>query len=265
MPFVGPSAQPVAEGDVPGVDLPSEQRAGRHGARTRTGQSNGRVSSATSRPGARTPRRTPRRRCRSCGKCPELAQAEDCDGLRQRARAGDRQGRAQRHQTNPNDAFLPSNTQTPATLLSTDTANGELEELPSPPAATRRRRARTRPARPASRRSRPSTSTTNKVSTKVCICRRFPRASTDLGLATTIRRGSGAPGEPGQSEASSPRTCACAALGSNCGAFGRVHAAGVRRRPSAHARVPDPGRSAGPRRQDHEGLAQLRPRLRIPT
>jgi hypothetical protein len=214
-PFVGPSAQPVAEATFQESTCP---------------QNNGQGAMVTNADGtvewtcefgnlpasSQDPETNPQTTLSVVWQVPELAQAEDCDGcLNAPARVTVKEGL--NDQTNPNDAFMPSNTQTPATLLSTDTKNVNSKNYKS--AGGYETKACTNPSGTASLQTKQALDVdNNKVSTKVCIAT-IPTSTTDLGLATTIREGVVHPGNPGNPKLETSDVCV-AALGSNCGAFG---------------------------------------------
>lgn len=160
---------------------------------------------------------TPQRTLAVVWKAPALDQADDCVGcLETVARLTLKEGL--NDQTNPNDAFLPDNAQTPATLLAADTENVASHNTKS--AGGYETEACTNPSGGGSLQTKQALdAVTNKVSTFVCISF-IPTSVTDLGLATTILEGVVHVGNPGNPRLDTSDLC-IAQLGTNCGAFGQ--------------------------------------------
>jgi hypothetical protein len=215
-PFVGPSTQPVAEATFQESTCP---------------QNNGQGVTVTNADGtvewtcdfgnlpawAQNPETNPQRTLSVVWQVPELAQAEDCDGcLNAPVRLTVKEGLSD--QTNPNDAFVPDNVQTPATLLSADTDTVNSKNTKS--AGGYETKACTNPSGAGSLQTKQALDkVTNKVSSMVCIST-IPKSATDLGLATTIVEGLLHPGNPGFANLETSDVCV-AKLGTNCGAFGQ--------------------------------------------
>lgn len=119
-------------------------------------------------------------------------------------------------QTNLNDAFLPKNEQSPATLLAADSDDsqntksaGGYETAACTPASGQASLLTKQKLDPVA----------NKVSTELCITQ-IPTSPTNLGLAATISEGLSHPGNPGFPELETSDVC-IAAPGANCGLFGQ--------------------------------------------